>query len=172
MKISLFAGLVLALPAVAFAQAAPKTTAAPKSPAAVVPGAAPITLKIEAYVAREITDAKGVKRKVLQSTDTATPGDAIVYILNYANTGTKPAPATIDDPVPGGVSFTGTAENWAVVTVDGGKTYGPLTTLKIKKADGTMRAALPQDVTAIRWKFAQPLAPGAKGRVMFYAVVK
>jgi hypothetical protein len=163
---SILIGLALAVPALALAQAAPK---AAKPAAAPAPGA--LTLNIEAFIAREVVE-KGVKKKVLLSTERAVPGDAIVYILNYGNASTKPIPASIDDPVPNGVHFTGVAENWAVVSVDGGKTFGQLATLKIKKADGAMRAAVPQDVSNIRWKFAQPLAPGAKGRVMFYALVK
>jgi hypothetical protein len=169
LKTSIFAGLLLAVPAVAFAQGAPKPAAA-RAPDSAAPR--PLSLNFESFIAREVTDAKGVKKKVLLPTDRAVPGDAVVYILNYANIGTTPIPASIDDPVPNGVSFTGVAENWAVVSIDGNKTYGPLATLKVKKADGTIRAAVPSDVTHVRWKFPQPIAPASKGRVMFYAVIK
>jgi uncharacterized repeat protein (TIGR01451 family) len=161
------AGLALAMPVAVLAQAAPKAPAAP--------AAAPITLVIEAYVARETVDAKGVKTKGLFPTDRALPGENIVYILKYANIGTVPVSGVdFNNDVPNGVNFTGVAEAWATVSIDRTKvkTFAPLAALKVKKPDGGFRAALPSDVTAVRWKFPQPVPPGAKGRVIYYAMVK
>lgn len=155
------AGLALAAPAALLAQAAPKA-----------PAAQPLTLVIESYIAREKVDAKGVKTKGLFPTDRALPGEAIVYVLKYANVGKIPLPVEINNNVPNGVEFTGVAEAWASVSVDGGKTFGPLASFKVKKPDGTFRKAIPRDVTSLRWKPAQPVAPGAGGRFIYYGLVK
>ena len=145
--------IVAALPCVAFAQNS-------------------VTLKNEVFVARTVTDAQGNKKNTLQEPTTVLPGEPLAIIISYANAGTKPAAGfVINNPIPKAVSYTGVEQAWATVTVDG-KTFGPLATLKVPKGDGTMRAATVSDVTAVRWKFAQPIAAGAPGRVMFYGIVK
>lgn len=156
MKSLLFA-LALALPAAALAQASA------------------VTLTAKAYVAREVTDAAGKKKNQLFDPDKTpiVPGEPIVMMLDYKNNGAKPASAfVINNPLPAALTFTGVEQAWASVSVDGGKAFGPLATLKVKKADGTLRPAIAADVTHVRWTFAQPIAPGAGGRVSFYAVVK
>jgi uncharacterized repeat protein (TIGR01451 family) len=145
--------------------------------AAALPAAAfaqnSVTIKSDIFVARTITDAQGKTKNMLVAPTRVLPGEPLAIIINYTNSGTKPATQfVIDNPVPKAVTFTGVAESWAVVSVDDGKTFGSLTALKIKNLDGTMRAAQPSDVVAVRWKLAQPIAPGAAGKVMFYGVVK
>lgn len=131
-----------------------------------------VTLKNEVFVARTVTDAQGNKKNTLQEPKTVLPGEPLVIIISYANAGTKPATGfVIDNPIPKTVSYSGVEQAWATVSVDG-KTYGALSTLKVAKGDGTMRAAQVGDVTAVRWKFSQPIAAGAAGRVMFYGTVK
>ena len=153
MKYFLFA-LALGIPAAAVAQDA-------------------VALKSTVFVARAVTDAQGNKKNQLVPPDRVLPGEALVIMLEYRNGGAKPAANfVINNPIPGAISYTGVEQPWAVVSVDGGKTYGPMATLKIARPDGTMRAALPSDVTHLRWKFAQPIPSGATGRVMFYGIVK
>ncbi len=156
MKFLLFA-LALALPAAALAQASA------------------VTLTAKAYVAREVTDAQGKKSNKLFDPDKTPilPGEPIVMMLDYKNNGAQPATAfVINNPIPSALRFTGVEQNWASLSVDGGKVFGPLATLRVKAADGTMRPAIPADVTHVRWTFAQPIAPGAGGRVSFYGIVK
>ena len=80
----------------------------------------------------------------------------------------------INNPVPTAIDFTALGENseWGVVSVDGGKTFGPLATLKISAGERVMRAAIPQDVTHVRWTFSKPIAGNSTGRLSFYAMVK
>jgi uncharacterized repeat protein (TIGR01451 family) len=153
----------LILIAAAFTAALPVTAWAQNS----------VTIKSDIFVARTVTDAQGNKKNTLVAPTRVLPGEPLAIIINYTNAGTKPATQfVIDNPVPKAVTFTGVAEAWAVVSVDDGKTFGLLPTLKIKNADGTVRAAQPSDVVAVRWKLAQPIAPGASGKVMFYGTVK
>lgn len=146
--------LALAIPAAALAQDA-------------------VALKSNVFVAREVTDAQGKKKNQLFAPERVLPGEALVVMLEYRNNGTKPAANfVINNPIPGAVSYTGVEQPWAVVSVDGGKSYGAIATLKVAKGDGTMRAALPSDVTHVRWKFAQPIPPATSGKVSFYGTVK
>ena len=165
MKIILVAA-ALALPAAAFAQAT-----RPAAPAA--PAASTVSLASKAFVVKQVPDANGKLKNTLAPVDRVLPGDVLVFMLDYRNGGAKAVtPFVINNPVPANVAFTGVEQPWASVTVDGGKTFGPLAKLTVRKADGTLRAAVPADVTAIRWTFGQPIAAGASGNVKFYAVVK
>jgi hypothetical protein len=132
-----------------------------------------VSITSSAFVVKQVPDATGKMKNTLVPPTTVIPGNALVFMLDYRNGGTKPATGfVINNPIPATVVFTGVEQPWALVSVDGGKTFGPLATLKVAKSDGTMRAAVPQDVTAIRWSFAKPILPGALGKVAFYAVVK
>jgi uncharacterized repeat protein (TIGR01451 family) len=134
---------------------------------------AAVTISSTAFVVKQVPDGQGKLKNTLAPPTSVIPGNALVFTLDYKNTGTKPATGfVINNPIPANVSFTGVEQPWAVVSVDGGKSFGPLATLKMPKGDGTMRAAVPQDVTAIRWVFAKPILPAAGGKVAFYAVVK
>ena len=153
--------LALAAPTLVHAQAAPAAAASN------------VTLKSETFIARTVTDEKGQKVNKLFPVSKVLPRDVLLFQLSYQNLGKAPAAKfVINNPIPDGVDFTGTREPWAQVSIDGGKTFGALATLKVKLPTGVLRAAGPLDVTQIRWTFAQPIAPGAKGNVQFYAVVK
>lgn len=146
-------------------------------PALAIPAAAiaqeTVALTSKVFVARPVTDAQGKTKNQLFAPEKVLPGEALVIMLEYKNNGAKPATAfVINNPIPGAVSYTGVEQPWAVVSVDQGKTFGALATLKVPTANGGTRPALPTDVTHVRWKFAQPIAPGAGGRVMFFGTVK
>lgn len=97
------------------------------------------------------------------------PGDAVVYVLAYANGGAKRADdVVITNPVPANLQFV--EADGAEVSVDSGKTYGPLASLTVN-IDGTTRAATAADVTHVRWALA-PIAPGAAGQVAYRARLK
>jgi hypothetical protein len=136
-------------------------------------GAGGVSMSSTVQAVKVITDAKGVKKNTLVTPTTVLPGTPLVVSITYKNGGSKPVTGfVINNPVAPGMDFTAVAENWAVVSIDNGKTFGALGTLKVKMPDGKMRGAIPQDVTAVRWTLPQPLAPGASGKVTFYAVVK
>ncbi len=160
MKPILFA-LSLAVPVAANAQ----TTAAPAQ--------APVSLVSKVFVVRQVADAQGKKKNTLFPPERVVPGDPVAIVLEYKNPGPKPATAfIINNKVPAAVNYTGVEQAWAVVSVDSGKSFGALATLKVVSADGTSRAALPSDVTNVRWKFAQPIPASGTGRVSFFGVVK
>ncbi|MEK6637647.1 MAG: hypothetical protein AABY88_06140 [Pseudomonadota bacterium] len=142
-------------------------------PAALFAQAQSVALNSKAFVVKQVPDGPGKTKNTLVVPERVLPGEALVFMLEYKNTGAKPATAfVINNPIPENVIYTGAEQPWAEVSVDRGKTFGQLAALKVAKGDGTMRAALPNDVTAVRWKFTQPIPAAGEGRVMFFAMVK
>jgi hypothetical protein len=74
--------------------------------------------------------------------------------------------------MPGAVSFAEAEGDGALVSVDGGRSWGMLAALRIALPDGTSRPAAAADVTHVRWSFAQPIAAGNAGKLSFRGVVK
>jgi uncharacterized repeat protein (TIGR01451 family) len=144
--------------------------------AAMAPAAAwaadTVSLSSEVFVERVKQEA-GQSRVVQEPPTVVTPGDKLVFILSYRNDGAAPASGfVVTNPLPEAVSFTGEETAGAVVSVDGGKSWGQLARLKVPGADGQPRAATPGDVTHIRWAFAQPIGAGTAGKLSFRGVVK
>ena len=155
MKHALFL-IALAAPVAVYAQAQPA-----------------VSLVSKAFVVKQVPDGAGKAKNTLVVPERVLPGEALVFMLEYKNNTAVPNTAfVITNPIPANVLYTGVEQPWAVVSVDGGKTYGPLATLKVTKGDGTTRAAVPTDVNSVRWKFAQPIPAAGSGRVTFYAMVK
>ena len=141
------------------------------------PGAAAaanaVSLSCEVVVERPVKQADGSIRVERQAPDVVTPGDRLVFVLGYRNGGAEPASGfVVTDPIPDSVAFAGGESEGAIVSVDGGKSWGALPTLRIANADGSSRAAQASDVTHVRWAFARPIAAGASGQLSFRGVVK
>ncbi|MHA6722411.1 hypothetical protein [Sphingomonas sp. RS2018] len=111
----------------------------------------------------------GTTRVTLAPAARVVPGDRVVFVVAYRNTGTQPlSNLAIVNPLPAGIAYrapaAGTAE--PEVSVDG-RSFAALAALR--SGD---RAATGDDVTHVRWRLARPLAPGAQGRLAFQAVLK
>lgn len=120
-------------------------------------------------------EQKGADGRVTQIKVAATsvaPGEQVTYLIAYKNDAGKPAERLIvTNPVPANLEFV-SASDGAEVSVDGGKSYGALAALTTRAGSGAARAAQAADVTHVRWRIAQPIAPGAAGEVSFQAKVK
>lgn len=141
------------------------------STAAVAAGPLQVVSKILAE--QRVRAPDGTTAVTLVAAKKAVPGDRMVFLLSYRNTGKQPVGGLVlDNPVPPGIAYRGPAVNSPVpdVSVDG-KTYGALATLRVRTPAGA-RAASPDDVTAVRWRLAAPLAAGAQGQFAFQAVLK
>ena len=100
------------------------------------------------------------------------PGAQLVFVLTYVNKGKTPATNFVaTNPMPSGVTFD-SADGGAVVSTDGGLTYGALATAKARAADGTMRPAQPEDVTHVRWALKAPIPVAGTGKLSFKGSVK
>ncbi len=140
----------------------------------------PVNLFSDVKIERTERDAAGKESTVLREPKDVivVPGDRVVFTLNVTNSGAEAASGfRATNPIPGPVTFTAVTEDWAEVSVDGGKNWGKLTgmTVTVKAADSgieTTRAATAEDVTHVRWVFADAIAPGTKTAVSYRGVVK
>lgn len=132
-----------------------------------------VSLTSKVLVERVKPGADGKPVTVREEPGVVTPGDKLVVLLSYRNKGAEPATGfTLTNPIPGAVAFTGTDDASASVSVDGGKSWGALASLKVAAADGTSRPAVAADVTHIRWSLARPIAAGSGGELSFRGVVE
>ena len=132
-----------------------------------------VSLTSKVLVERVKPGADGKPVTVREEPGVVTPGDRLVVVLNSRNRGATPATGfTLTNPIPASVAFTGTEDPSASVSVDGGKSWGALASLKVVAADGTSRPAAAADVTHIRWSFGQPIAAGSGGELRFRGVVE
>lgn len=140
------------------------------------PGAAlaasPVALSSMVFLEKSVSDGRGHSRIVLEQPKLVTPGDQLVFILNYRNVGEIPASNfVVTNPLPAAVAYSGSRDD-AQVSIDGGRSWGALPTLKVRETDGRWRTARAEDVTHIRWALRQPIAAGAQGRLSFRGVVR
>lgn len=141
--------------------------------------ASPVTLTSDVKIERVEVDAAGKEKATLHEPKSVviTPGDKVLFTLEVTNTGTQPASGfRATNPMPAAVQFVSVAEDWADVSIDGGTNWGKLSALKVKTKDGAgadvERAAGVEDVTHVRWVFADAIAPGAKRTISYRGVVK
>lgn len=135
--------------------------------------AAPLELASDVFVEREQKRPDGSVATILEEPKLVLPGDQLVFVVRYKNAGAQPASKfTVTNPIPRAVAFSGTADGTEIVSIDGGKNWGFLTQLKVSKADGTLRPALPGDVTHVKWNLNQTLAAGSAGKLVFRGVVR
>lgn len=149
-----------------------------------------VTITSEIKIERITTNAAGEQTAVLADPATASvvPGDTVVIVNSYVNVGASPATNFVSiNPINANLAFVSVAEDWAELSIDGGRTWGKLEDLTVTEpgkiavdaepalttmpADIT-RQALPADVTHIRWSFSRPIAPQERGQVSFRAVVR
>lgn len=132
-----------------------------------------VALTSNVLVERIVTDANGAARTSLEAPGIVTPGDRLMFVLAYRNNATSPATAfEVTNPIPESVSFSGSESAGSVLSVDGGRTWGELSRLTVRNADGTSRPAAPADVTHVRWRFVQPIPAGGTGELRFRGIVK
>lgn len=129
---------------------------------------ASVSVKSSTFVEKVTTDAKGNRKVTLSPPDIVVPGDTVLFTHDYVNNDAQPATGfLINNPLSKQILYVGSPDANIVVSVDGGKTFGKLATLKVGD-----RAATNADVTNLRWTFARPIAPGESGKVSFRGVLK
>ncbi len=124
-----------------------------------------------------VRHADGSQSVRLERADTVTPGDKIVYSLNYFNDEAE----TVEDivlimPVPKEIQYLEGSANMDNVqtaySVDAGKTFEARNILRVKLADGRNRAANADDITHIRWTVVKAVAPETGGKLSFSGRLK
>ena len=135
--------------------------------------ASPVQLSSQIFVEKQQKRADGTMAVTLVAPKLIVPGDQLVFVVRYKNVGAQPANGfTVTNPLPKADAFSGTSDGNEIVSVDGGKSWGRLSQLSIKKADGYVRPALRTDVTHLKWNMNQTLTAGAEGKLIFRGVVR
>lgn len=122
----------------------------------------------------EATNEKGEKIWVRQPAELVTPGTVIIYTGKFDNLGKEPVEnIKATNPIPDGTAYiSGSAlAKDALITfsVDAGNSFANENALVITEADGSKRAAKPEDITHIQFHLTNPIAPGASGQAEFRA---
>ena len=136
--------------------------------------AGPLQVTSSILVESRTAAADGTTRIALVKPSRVTPGDKVIFVLSYRNTGAQPlANVVLDNPLPRQIAYRSANPGSPApdVSVDG-KTFGSLESLRVRSLDGSTRAAGPNDVTSVRWRLASPLAAGSQGQFAFLAVLK
>lgn len=135
--------------------------------------ASPVELSSDVFIERQKQRADGTVAKVLEEPKMVTPGDNLVFVVKFKNTGAKAAEKfVVTNPLPKAVAFNGTSDGMEMVSIDGGKSWGFLSQLRIGDTQGRARPALMADVTHIRWNLNQSLPAGSEGKLIFRGIVR
>lgn len=148
-------------------------------------------VKIDSTIMVERSETSASGETVTKLLDPATvkviPGDKLLFVNAYRNTGQNAVTGfVVNNPVHAAVALTEVVEDWALVSVDGGKNFGKLSELTVTETVATAteesgetaapvqtsRPAVASDVTHIRWVLTSPIAPGASGELRFRGIVK
>ena len=113
----------------------------------------------------------GFEQKVLAEPTDVVPGDRLVFSTSYRNGGSEAVDNfVVTNPLPGAVVLAQDDPAF-LVSVDGGTVFAALSGLTVAAEPSGTRAALPADVTHIRWTLAR-LEPGASGSLSYNAFVR
>lgn len=108
-------------------------------------------------------ESQAAGARVLQPARRLAPGDRVVTVLSWHRQ-QGDSSFTVTNPMPRTLAYQGSAAEDEEVSVDGGKTWGRLGTLRIAG-----RMATPEDVTHVRWRIA---TSGASGKIAYSAIVR
>lgn len=139
-----------------------------------IAAAGPLQVTSSIMVEHRSAASDGTTRISLDKAVKVVPGASVVFVTRYANTGRQPiVDLVLADPIPASIAYRAANPGSPApeLSVDG-KTFGPLSTLRVALAQGGTRAATPDDVTAVRWRLTAPLAPGEHGERAFRAILK
>lgn len=120
----------------------------------------------------KVRDVNGVRVQEQVEPKVVVPGDTLVFSTRYRNGGSLPVTNfVVTNPLPAAVMLAPDGAEKQVVSVDGGKTWGPLAGLQVDDGKGGKRPATAADVTHARWTLAL-IQPGATGVLSYNAIVR
>ncbi len=119
-----------------------------------------------------ISNADGSQTVSRIVADKVTPGDKVIYSLQYFNDEAEPAEnIVLVMPIPSQVDFIeGSADFNGVnstFSVDGGRTFANRADLQVVRDNGTATAATANEITHIRWTVSAAISPNTGGTLSF-----
>ena len=135
-----------------------------------------VTLKTDAQMEQEYTDAQGKPAKRLVPPGKVVPGNEVIWTITATNTCNTPAEkVVVDNAVPEHMVYVansamgpGTEMTFSL----NGRDYAALNALTVREANGTTRPANADEIKNIRWVFTSAFAANATGFVRYRAKVK
>ncbi len=121
-----------------------------------------IALNSAVFVERTTQDSA----RSLEPASRLNPGDRVVYIVNWHRLGGSGG-FVVTNPLPPSVYYQGSANGDEEVSVDGGRSWGRLSRLRIGN-----RFATPEDVTHVRWRVGSQHSAAGSGRIAYSAIVR
>lgn len=118
----------------------------------------PVQLASDIYVER-----LGDTNRVLEPASRLRPGDRVVTIVTWKRAAGAGG-FTVTNPLPRTVYYQESAAGDDEVSVDGGRSWGRLGSLRVAG-----HLATPEDVTHIRWRI---VTPAPQGRIAYSAIVR
>lgn len=94
------------------------------------------------------------------------PGDRVVTVVSWYRMGGDGS-FTITNPLPASVSYEESAVDGQEVSVDGGRNWGQLGSLRVGA-----RMATPEDVTHVRWRITATRASRGRGQIAYSGIVR
>lgn len=127
-----------------------------------------------------VTQEDGTEKATLMEVTATSPGDTLVYRIEYANLGDEAAKKPrIVDPIPPGTALL--PGNWSAdgtdltVSADGGETFESYPIRRqVTLADGTrVQKEIDHELyTHLQWAVREPLLPGMRGYTTFKVLVR
>jgi uncharacterized repeat protein (TIGR01451 family) len=135
-----------------------------------------VTLKTDAQMEQDYTDAQGKPAKRLVPPGKVVPGNEIIWTITATNTCATPAEkVVVENNVPehmtyvaGSAMGVGTEITYSL----NGRDFAALNALTVREANGTTRPANADDIKSIRWVYGSAFAANATGFVRYRAKVK
>lgn len=132
-----------------------------------------VLTKSSIFVERIDPQGSGARRVRLEPARQVSPGERLIYVVEYRNTGKRPVQGfTVTNPLPRTVRLDETVDGSEIVSIDGGRSWGVLSNLRVFLGEGSWRPANPDDVTHLRWQVGDRLMQGETRRVTFRAIVR
>lgn len=132
-----------------------------------------VMTKSSIFVERIQPQSSGARRVRLEPARQVSPGERLIYVVEYRNTGKRPVQGfTVTNPLPSTVRLDETVDGSELVSIDGGRTWGALPELRVPLGNRGWRPANPEDVTHLRWRVGDTLMQGETRRVTFRAIVR
>ena len=139
-----------------------------------VHAAADIRLKAAAEIEVPVVNDKGETEMKRMPATKVVPGTEVIYTITVSNVGDQSADGVVvTDPIPENTTYVDRSAFGAgskiTFSVDGGNSYDQANKLKVKDAEGKLRAATASDYTHIRWVLNFTLKPKDVAPVWFKA---
>jgi len=134
-----------------------------------------VTLKTDAQMEQEYTDAQGKPAKRLVPPGKVVPGNEVIWTITATNTCAKPAEkVVVENNVPEHMVYVADSAMGVGTEITfslNGRDYAKLSDLKVTEA-GASRAARADEIKSIRWVYGSAFAANATGFVRYRAKVK